>query len=329
MGGIGVSEYAIDLHHVEKVYRGRVRALCGISLQVHPREVFGLLGPNGAGKSTLVKIMMTVVRPTRVQGSILGKPVGDKPTLARVGYLPEHHRFPRYLTGKQVMTHYGALSGVDRATCKRRADELLDMVGMSAWRDKKISTYSKGMMQRVGLAQALINDPDLIVLDEPTDGVDPVGRREIRECLVALRDRGKTIMLNSHLLSEVETVCDRVSILVQGNVALQGTLEELTKDSRRYEIVINGPPPEWIAMNSELQTKPTSNGQTTIVLRSAEPADAQPLIDRLRHDQKTICVVRPIRENLEDLFMRAVTDPATGAARMPGAAAPQRKEQRS
>ena len=321
-------EFAIDLHHVEKIYRGKVHALRGIAMQVHKGEIFGLLGPNGAGKSTLVKIMMTVVRPTRATGSILGKPVGHKPTLARVGYLPEHHRFPRYLTGTQVMTHYGALAGVDRATCKRRADELLDMVGMSAWRDKKISTYSKGMMQRVGLAQALVNDPDLIVLDEPTDGVDPVGRREIRECLVALRDRGKTIMLNSHLLSEVETVCDRVSILVQGNVAMQGTLEELTKDSRRYEIVISGPPPEWVAANAELNAKPTNNGQTTIVLRSAEPVDAQPVIDRLRHDQRVICAVRPIRENLEDLFMRAVTDPATGAARKPGAAAPpQRKEQ--
>ena len=317
-----MSDFAIDLHHVEKVYRGRVRALCGIALQVHPREIFGLLGPNGAGKSTLVKIMMTVVRPTRAAGSILGKPVGDKATLARVGYLPEHHRFPRYLTGKQVLTHYGALSRVDRKTCRQRADVLLGMVGMSAWADKKISTYSKGMMQRVGLAQALVNDPDLIVLDEPTDGVDPVGRREIRECLVALRDQGKTVMLNSHLLSEVETVCDRVSILVQGNVAMQGTLEDLTKDSKRYEIVIEGAAPEWVTHSRELTTKPSGDGHTTIVLRSSAPLDAQPVIDHLRHDQRVVCSVRPIRENLEDLFMRAVTDPTTGATLKPGAAAP-------
>jgi len=320
-GRIGVSNYAIDLNHVEKIYRGKVRALCGIALQVHPREIFGLLGPNGAGKSTLVKIMMTVVRATRAEGFILGKPVGDKPTLAKVGYLPEHHRFPRYLTGKQVMTHYGALSGVDRATCRKRAGELLDLVGMSAWADKKIGTYSKGMMQRVGIAQALVNDPDLVVLDEPTDGVDPVGRREIRECLIELRNRGKTIMLNSHLLSEVESVCDRVSILVQGNVAMQGTLDDLTRDSRRYEIVIEGAAPEWVSADKGLNAKPTINGQTTIVLRSTEPKDAQPVIDRLRQDQRTICVVRPIRENLEDLFMRAITDPATGMARKPGAGA--------
>lgn len=315
-----MNDFAIDLQHVEKVYRGRVRALRGVAIQVHPREIFGLLGPNGAGKSTLVKIMMTVVRPTRAVGKILGSAVGHKPTLARIGYLPEHHRFPRYLTGRQVLTFYGALSGVDRATCKRRANELLGMVGMSKWADKKISTYSKGMMQRVGLAQALVNDPDLIVLDEPTDGVDPVGRREIRDVMLTLRDKGKTIMLNSHLLSEVETVCDRVSILVQGNVAMQGTLDDLTRDSRRYEISVQGESPAWVAEHGELEARHGTNGQTTIILRSTEPADAQPIIDRLRQEQRTIVSVRPIRENLEDLFIRAVTDPATGKTLEPGAA---------
>lgn len=314
-----MSGYAIDLNHVEKVYRGRVRALCGIAMQVHPREIYGLLGPNGAGKSTLVKIMMTVVRATRAEGTILGHRVGDKPTLARVGYLPEHHRFPRYLTGKQVLTHFGALAKVDGSTCRRRADELLDMVGMKAWGNKKISTYSKGMMQRVGLAQALINDPDLVVLDEPTDGVDPQGRREIRDMLLQLRERGKTIFLNSHLLSELEVVCDRVAILVQGNVAMQGTLDELTNDSRRYEVVVVGSAPAWVTQSESTFAKPTVNGQTTIVLKTHEPAQVQPVIDRLRQEQVTICAVRPIRETLEDLFMRAVTDPTTGKSKAPGA----------
>src|SRR5437899_537874 len=160
---------AIDLLHVTKVYRGRVMALQGITMRVRRGEVFGLLGPNGAGKSTLVKIMVTVVRPTRAEGFILGKPVGHKGTLAKVGYLPENHRFPRYLTGRQALEFFGALSGVSRAVRKRRTGELLQTVGMAAWADRRVGTYSKGMMQRIGLANAMAHDPELIVRDEPTD----------------------------------------------------------------------------------------------------------------------------------------------------------------
>lgn len=311
-------QLAIDLHHVEKVYRGRVHALRGINMQVHRGEIFGLLGPNGAGKSTLVKIMMTVVRPTRVEGTLLGRSVGHKPTLAHVGYLPEHHRFPRYLSGAQALDFYAALARVDRTTRKKRREQLLRLVGMSDWAHKKISSYSKGMMQRVGLAQALMNDPELIVLDEPTDGVDPVGRREIRDVLLELRKQGKTVFLNSHLLSELEMVCDRVAILVQGSVAMQGTLDELTRDSKRYEILIEGAAPHWID-EPALRAEPT-NGQTRLVLRSTEPGQVQPIIDRLRQDNRTIVAVKPVRETLEDLFMRAVTDPETGRTLAVGAA---------
>jgi ABC-2 type transport system ATP-binding protein len=230
------SNLAIDLHDVTKVYRGRVHALQGIEMRVGRGEVFGLLGPNGAGKSTLVKIMMSVVRPTFARGTILGNPVAHKPTLARVGYLPENHRFPRYLTGRQVLDFFGAMSKVDRATRKRRAAELLDTVGMTGAADRKISTYSKGMAQRIGLAQAMMNDPDLIVLDEPTDGVDPQGRRDIREVLTRLRAGGKTVFINSHLLSELEVMSDRVAILVGGRVARQGTIDELTIGKQWYEV---------------------------------------------------------------------------------------------
>src|SRR3954463_11320217 len=155
-------ELALNLSHVSKIYRGKIHALRGISMTVRRGEVFGLLGPNGAGKSTLVKILMTVVKPTRVDGTLLNQPVGHKATLARVGYLPENHRFPRYLTGRQTLHFFGALAGMPRAARHRRAAELLDVVGMSEWADRAVSTYSKGMMQRVGLAQALANDPDLI-----------------------------------------------------------------------------------------------------------------------------------------------------------------------
>ncbi len=234
------SGLAIDLRHVAKTYRRKVRALRGIAMQVHRGEVFGLLGPNGAGKSTLVKIMMTVVRPTRAEGTVLGRPIGHKPTLARVGYLPENHRFPLYLTGRQALEYYAALAKVDRRTRRRRATELLELVGMKDWARAKVGTYSKGMQQRIGLAQALMNDPELIVLDEPTDGLDPVGRRETRELLLRLRNQGKTVFLNSHLLGEVERVCDRVAILVGGEVVRQGTVEDLTARGRHYEIELQG-----------------------------------------------------------------------------------------
>ena len=314
---------ALDLHDVEKTYKGKVHALRGVSMQIHPGEVFGLLGPNGAGKSTLVKIMMTVVRPSKLKGTLLGRPVGHKPTLARVGYLPEHHRIPRYLTGRQALEFYASLAKVEKSTRKKRAAELIATVGMTEWANKKIAAYSKGMMQRIGLAQALINNPDLIVLDEPTDGVDPVGRREIRDVLLALKDQKKTIFLNSHLLSELEMVCDRVAILVQGRVAMQGTIDDLTKDSRRYEIEIAGPPPppEWLSQFDSLAATPQNNhGSTTkLTLLSAEPNRVQPILDKLRADRRTIIALKPIRENLEDLFMRAVTDPETGQVASPGA----------
>jgi ABC-2 type transport system ATP-binding protein len=289
-------------------------------MRVHHGEIFGLLGPNGAGKTTLVKIMMTVVRPTKARGTVLGRPIGHKPTLARVGYLPEHHRFPQYLTGRQVLEFYAALAKVDRKTRRARSAELLGLVGMGEWANKKISSYSKGMMQRVGLAQALMNDPDLIVLDEPTDGVDPVGRREIRDVLVKLKSKGKTIFVNSHLLSELEMVCDRVAILVQGNVATQGTIEDLTAESQRYEIVIDGDVPLWIGEFDELRSEPDEDGRTLLVRVGSDPVQVQPIVDRLRADGRTIYSIKPARESLEDLFMRAVTDPETGKVLEPGAA---------
>ena len=317
-------QYAIDLHHVEKIYKGKVHALRGIEMRVHHGEIFGLLGPNGAGKTTLVKIMMTVVRPTKARGTVLGQPVGHKPTLARVGYLPEHHRFPQYLTGRQVLEFYAALAKVDRKTRRKRSLSLLDLVGMKEWGNKKIATYSKGMMQRVGLAQALMNDPDLIVLDEPTDGVDPVGRRDIRDVLVKLKAKGKTVFLNSHLLSELEMVCDRVAILVQGNVATQGTIEDLTAESQRYEIEIDGGAPTWLNEFADLRAESGSSGRTVLILRGSDPSKVQPIIDRLRSTNQTIHSIKPVRESLEDLFMRAVTNPETGEVFAPGAAVTRR-----
>ncbi len=312
-------QHAIDLHRVEKVYPKKIHALRGIEMQVHRGEIFGLLGPNGAGKSTLVKIMMTVVRPTRATGTLLGRPIGHKPTLARVGYLPENHRLPPSLTGRQVLEFYAALAKVPRSERRPRATKLLETVGMADWANTKVSDYSKGMMQRVGLAQALMNEPDLLVLDEPTDGVDPVGRRDIRDVLVRLKSEGRTIFLNSHLLSELEMVCDRVAILVQGVVVQQGTIDDLTADSRRYEIVIEGTAPDWVRREASVAVVPEGKGAERLVIKAVSAQAVQPIIDHLRRDDRTIVSVKPVRETLEDLFLRAVRDPATGDVIVPGA----------
>lgn len=313
------STWAIDLTQVDKMYRGKIHALRGIEMKVRRGEVFGLLGPNGAGKSTLVKILMTVISPTKAMGTVLGQPVGHKATLARLGYLPEHHRFPEYLTGGQVVDFYGALAGVPGVVRRRRTPELLDLVGMREWANTRVKQYSKGMRQRIGIAQALINDPDLVVLDEPTDGVDPVGRRDIRGMVQRLKEQGKTVFLNSHLLSELEMVCDRVAILVQGKVSSQGTIDDLTRESRRYTIQVRGEAPAWAA-EAGLRVAGAANGAATLVQPTDDADAVQQVIDRLRGEGRVVVSVTPVRESLEDLFMRAVTDPTTGKASAPGAA---------
>ncbi len=323
---------AIDLRNVAKVYRGRIHALQGVEMRVRRGEVFGLLGPNGAGKSTLVKIMMSVARPTRAEGTILGGPIGDKPTLARIGYLPESHRFPRYLTGRQVVEFFAALSKVDRATRKRRAAELLETVGMSHDADRKISSYSKGMMQRTGLAQALAANPELIVLDEPTDGVDPVGRREIRDVISGLRTAGKTVFVNSHLLGELEMICDRVAILVNGRVARQGTVDELSVAKQRFEIEVATMGTDGLTIRQRITEclkpivtlassqmgEPVDRGKLAtgewielegamLRIGTTEPSEIQPLLDALRGTGLTIRRVQLMRPSLEELFIETVS----------------------
>ncbi|HEY6065243.1 MAG TPA: ABC transporter ATP-binding protein, partial [Thermoanaerobaculia bacterium] len=197
----------IEAEGLRKVYRSRfgtrrVTALDGIDLSVGPGEVFGLLGPNGAGKTTAVKILLGLTRPTEGSARLFGVPVADPKSRRRVGYLPEGHRFPGYLTARQTLSIFGRMSGMDRAALKPRIPELLARVRLSDWADVKVKKFSKGMTQRLGLASALVHDPEVLLLDEPTDGVDPVGRREIRDLLRDEAARGRAILLNSHLLSE-------------------------------------------------------------------------------------------------------------------------------
>lgn len=305
-------EPAIHIRKISKTYRNEVRALCGLTIRVEPGEVFGLLGPNGAGKSTLVKSLLGLVRPTACDGAMLGRPIGHKATLKRVGYLPEHVQYAGHLTPVDLLELAGKLTEVSLADRKQRTGQLLATVGMDRWQQARLSTFSKGMKQRVALAQALINDPDLIFLDEPTDGVDPVGRREIRELILRLKARGKTIFVNSHLLGELEMICDRVAILCQGRVMRQGRLEELTRHGQRYDVVVEGNLLEEQGLVSLVRTlggtmaATESECRTMITIPTGRPQVVQPVIDELRSLCKVVVSVSPAKQSLEELFMDVV-----------------------
>jgi ABC-2 type transport system ATP-binding protein len=311
------SELAIDLQGISKRYR-RVEALRGADLQVPKGQIFGLLGPNGAGKSTLVKILLTLVRPSGGGGTVLGRPLGDRGTLAKVGYLPENLRFPEYLTGGQALEYFGGLSKVPRRPRRVRMAELLDLVGMRRWADRPVRTYSKGMRQRVGLAAALVADPQLLVLDEPTDGVDPIGRKEIRDVLIGARRSDRSVLLNSHLLSEVESVCDRVAIMHQGRILRDGSVQELATEERGYQLEVGGASPlaadavAWIAARGGRAE--AGDAAWRLHLPGAEAEGIQPLIDLLRRDGRIVHEVRPVRRSLEDLFMQSVAAEGGGSA---------------
>ncbi len=296
------TDWAIDLTDVTKTYNRKIRALVNVAMQVGRGEIFGLLGPNGAGKSTLVKIMMTVVRPNSGHGAILGQPLGHTPTLQRIGYLPEGHRLPPYLTAAEALDFYAVLSELPVHARTERIPAWLDRMGMTKWADVRIGQFSKGMMQRIGLIQSLIHDPDLIVLDEPTDGIDPLGRKLIREILMDLRHRGKTIFINSHILSELEMVCDRVAILIRGQVARQGTVEELTAHNVHYEIVTTT---DVSSLQNDLSPLNASALGATVSLRGENLESVNRVIDFLRSRAIAIESVRPLRWSLEDVFVDA------------------------
>ena len=299
-----MTNWAVDLIDVRKTYDKRIPALRGVNIQVGRGEIFGLLGPNGAGKSTLVKIMMTVVRPDQAYGTIMGRPIGHRGKLERTGYLPEDHRFPGYLTGLQLLDYYAALAKVPRAPRHAAAPRLLERVGMAQWGSTRIDKYSKGMLQRLGLAQALMNDPEFLVLDEPTDGLDPVGRRETRELLLELRRRGTTIFLNSHLLSELEMVCDRVAILVNGLVARQGTLSELTEHTVEYRVTVAGEITATLREQVAAQgVRATEDG---LILPGQDAKKLNELIDLLRGQGLVIESVEPRRFSLEDILVETM-----------------------
>ncbi|HEY1435400.1 MAG TPA: ABC transporter ATP-binding protein [Thermoanaerobaculia bacterium] len=306
----------IEAQGLRKVYRSRFRgrsvaALDGLDLRVEPGEVFGLLGPNGAGKTTTVKILLGLTRPSAGSARLFGLSASDPESRRRVGYLPEGHRFPGYLTARQTLTIFGRMSGMDSATLGRRIPLLLERVRLTDWTDVRVKKYSKGMTQRLGLAAALVHDPDVLLLDEPTDGVDPVGRREIRDLLQEEAARGKAILLNSHLLSEIERMCSRVAVLRSGRVAAEGRVEDLTAGGTSYRLVASGVDERLLASFRETgATVDRVNGHFDLTARDVDHLNA--LVDRLRGAGAKLQELSPVRASLEDVFVGLVREGDAG-----------------
>jgi ABC-2 type transport system ATP-binding protein len=301
---------ALEARGLAKVYRstwkGRtITALDGLDLSIAPGEMFGLLGPNGAGKTTTVKILLGLTLPTRGEASILGLPVSNPESRRCVGYLPEGHRFPGYLTARSTLSIFGRMSGVDRATLKRRIPELLERVRLSKWIDVRVKKFSKGMTQRLGLAAALVHEPRVLLLDEPTDGVDPVGRREIRDLLREEAARGRAILVNSHLLSEIEATCDRVVILRSGRAAAMGSIEELTSGGPRYRLKAD-PVDEALLASWQETGAGVERVNGHFVLSVRDRAHLNALVDRARSRGAELEEIAPLRSSLEDVFVGLV-----------------------
>ncbi|MDA8975370.1 ABC transporter ATP-binding protein, partial [Akkermansiaceae bacterium] len=294
----------LELTGIRKTYRGGVEALKGIDLSVPRGCIYGLLGPNGAGKSTLVKILTTLIQKTDGSGTMLGAPIGNRSVLGKVGLLPEHARFPDYLTGRQVIEYSAGLNGITANSIQPKIAELLQMVGMAEAQGMKIKQYSKGMKQRIGIAQALINDPEIIFLDEPTDGVDPAGRRDFRELIRNLREQGKTVFINTHQLSELEPVVDRVAILSQGTMIGEGPIETLRAEEVSYRIDYEGvlSPDAMNRFSSDLVT--VENG--FLKVKAEQAMAVQPLIDELRSSGVVISGVQRSQQSLEELYLGMV-----------------------
>lgn len=283
------------------------RGLDDLTLEVPQGGVFGLLGPNGAGKSTTLKLLLNLLQPTSGRAEIFGYAPGDVRAHARLGFLPEHPTFYDYLTAEELLAYFAGLCGFSAAESRARASRMLDQTGIGADRRRPMRQYSKGMVQRVGIAQALVNDPELVILDEPMSGLDPLGRREVRELILQLRNQGRTVIFSSHILSDAELLCSRVGILSRGRLVLAGSLSELTAaQNRGSEIVAN-------AVSDELATRLLSgvvkgtrigDGRYAFELPAGMPPE--PVIADLAASGATLVSVTPLKTTLEDVFVESV-----------------------
>jgi len=308
----------IETHELQKVFhtlRGKsTLALDAVSLRVEPGTIFGLIGQNGAGKTTLVKILLGLTSQTSGTGTLLGGPVGAYITRRRVGYLPEQMRIPEYFKAEKFLRYMGRLNRVDSAVMKRRIPELLELVGLAGVK-KQVKAYSKGMQQRLGLAQALINDPELLFLDEPSDGLDPMGRKSVRDLVTKLRAEGKSIFLNSHLLSEVEMVCDRIVILHKGRVARDATPQEFAHGTGQYVVrMARIDEAARAAVATVFQNGDASSSgvgapvwqDNMLRFRPRDRAQLNAVIDRLRGAAMEIESIEPVKVSLEEFFIQVV-----------------------
>jgi ABC-2 type transport system ATP-binding protein len=310
------SEVVIEIIQLTKDYevgflkKRTVRALDHLNLEVRRGEIFGFLGPNGAGKTTTLKLLMRLIYPTEGTARIFGRPIDDVATRARIGYLPENPYFYDYLSGRELLEYTAALFGIPAEEASARGHELLKLVGLdSEGANRQLRKYSKGMLQRIGIAQALINDPEIVFMDEPMSGLDPIGRREVRDLLLSLRARGKTVFFSSHILSDVEALCDRAAILSRGKLVRCGTVHELTGiEDSAVEVVAIGIEPSALgrfSMVSSLESAvATPNGVHLVLRDEGEIDDTLALI---RECGGKLVSVNPRRVSLEDVFSNTNT----------------------
>lgn len=294
---------ALQTDRLTKIFRsGKVTALNQVTLSVDTGHIFGLLGPNGAGKTTLIKILLGILYPTSGMAKVFGQPINTIAVKEKIGYLPENHRYPEFLKGGEVLDYFARLSGVEKQRREANKKRLLKLVNMEKWQHTKLKKYSKGMLQRLGLAQAMMNDPDILFLDEPTDGVDPIGRKEIRDILHRLQEEGKTIFLNSHLLSEVETTCDQVAILDRGKLLRTGTVEELTSPSKTLRFQVSKIPEEVLKGLHKFSLK-VELENSSLHVTCANQKRINSVIDYLRQHNIDIRSILPHRKSLEESFI--------------------------
>jgi len=305
---------AIETEHLTKdflvgFWRPRpYRALDGLTLTVEPGEVFGFLGPNGAGKSTTLKLLMQLLYPTAGHARILGRPAGDVSVRRRLGFLAENPYFYDYLTAEEVLIYFARLFGFHGADARARAGRVLDEVGIGAERRLRLRQFSKGMLQRVGVAQAIINDPDVLFLDEPMSGLDPLGRRHVRDLILRLRARGATVFFSSHILADAEALCSKVAILAQGRLVAAGRVSDMVAfEVKGWELVASGVSDE---LHAELAAEARSirsltHGRFTIQVAPGEPPDQ--MMARLAARGAQVESLTPLRDTLEDYFMKQVT----------------------
>jgi ABC-2 type transport system ATP-binding protein len=295
---------AIEARHLCKDFNGKT-AVADLTLKVERGEVFGFLGPNGAGKTTSVKMLLGLIAPTSGGGSLLGSPLGDAAARSRVGFLPEHFRFHEWLTASEFLILHADLYRMSRRLSKPRVDELLGLVGLEAYAGTKLRTFSKGMLQRIGLGQALLNHPELVILDEPTSGLDPVGRRLVRDIIRELRQQGTTVFLNSHLLSEVEITCDRVAFIKYGEVIRISPLHSLMEGELTLDIRVRNLTPDALTGLHRWGKNVRLDGEHLSLTLGGE-ADLPAVNRYLVEEGAEVYSLHPQKISLEDLFIQVV-----------------------